>query len=177
MLLLRAPRADKRPRRGLPPQTPACWAQLGSHRLAFAPERAGKRPRCRLRLLHPRLRLLRAPLPRAAQPCPGCSGAAAALEMNIYIPWKRAARHRRGAGRRLQPKLVILPECEWARPRALGSGVLSFCFITLSIEFGKESRSFPIAWCHMEKLHYFDFALCKHFNIGSLKSRRYPKGD
>lgn len=45
-------------------------------------------------------------------PAPAFSGAAAALEMNIYIPWKSAARHRRGAGRRLEPKLVILPECE-----------------------------------------------------------------
>lgn len=50
--------------------------------------------------------------PGSSAPAPGFSGASAALEMNIYIPWKSAARHRRGAGRRLEPKLVILPECE-----------------------------------------------------------------
>lgn len=40
MLFLRVPTSDKHPRQGSPPQTPACWAKRGSHRLAFP--RSGK---------------------------------------------------------------------------------------------------------------------------------------
>lgn len=81
MLFLRVPTSDKHPRQGSPPPAPACWAKRGSHRLAFPPEREVKSPRCRRRLLrcagsarqHPRVPLLRVPLPRAAQPRPRAS--------------------------------------------------------------------------------------------------------
>lgn len=184
MLLLRVPRADKRPRHGFPPQTPACWAKRGSHSLAFP--RSGKGSALGATRGPCAARGAPGSIPRCRCGClsPGQHGPGPGLlrgrsrDGNEYLhPLEKRSRHRRGAGRRLEPKLVTLPECEWARPAALGSGVLSFCFIRLSIGLGKEIRSFPIARCHMENLRYFDYALCKQFNIGSLKSRDCPKGD
>lgn len=185
MLLLRVPRADNT---RVPSTDASSLGEARQPQVGFCPGAGREAPS-----VPPAVRARRGERPAASPgaaapgaappgsaapaPAPAFSGAAAALEMNIYISWKSAARHRREAGRRLEPELVILPECEWARPAALGSGVLSFCFIRLSIGFGKETQSSPIAQYHMENLRYFDYALCKHFNIGSLKSRGYPKGD
>lgn len=186
MLFLRVPTSDKHPRQGSPPQTPACWAKRGSHRLAFPPEREVKSPRCRRRLLrcagsarqHPRVPLLRVPLPRAAQPRPRASPGPQPRWKWIFTSPGKAQLATAGPGGGWSRSSLSFPNANEPVPRlALGSGVLGFCFIRLSIGSGKETQSFPIARCHMENLRCFDYALCKHFNIGSLKSRDCPKGD
>lgn len=184
MLLLRDPTADKHSGRVSFPRTLSCLVKRSSHRLAFTPELGVKRPRCYRRLpvpagnarQHPRVPPP-AGAPGSAAPSAGRARCASFLGgysragKEYLHPCKSAARRRRGAGARLVAGARYLSRA------ALGSGVPGFCFIRLSVGFGKGTQSFPIARCHMENLQYFDYGLCKHSNIGSLKSRDYPKGD
>lgn len=200
MLLLRVPTADRRSRRASSQQTPSCSVKRSSHRLAFPPELAGKRPRCCRRLLIlpagapgsiPAVCRCR-PVPRGST-APGAGrarclpllrgergGATAALGTRIYIPRQKAqfAGGGEGPGRSWKPELVIFSRMRMSPSR--GSWLRccpAFVSLAYQLGLGRGTQSFPVARCHMENLQCFDYALCKHFNIGSLKSRDYPKGD
>lgn len=168
MLLLRVPTADKRSRRASSQQTPSCSVKRSSHRLAFPPELAGKRPRCCRRLLIlpagapgsiPAVCRCR-PVPRGST-APG-AGRARCLPLlgggagggysragNAYLhpPAKSAVRRRRrrrGAGAKLEAGArYLFPHANEPVPRLLAQVLPGFCFISLSIGFGKGNPKLP----------------------------------